>query len=67
MGCFNTPGQLTLRRNVQYSLISFIINFVVLESVRVHIKFQGIQPGSSEEEQIFNVLPYMDMAVILVM
>ena len=67
MGYFNTLGQVTLRRNVHYSLNSFIIIFVVLESVKVHTKFQGTLPSGSSEEEIFNVLPHMDMAVILVM
>ena len=42
-------------------------NLVVIEHPMMHTKFQGHQPYGSREEDFLKFLPYMGMAVILVM
>ena len=43
------------------------INFVELESLMLHAKFQDHRCNGSEKEDFLRFLPYMGVAAILVM
>ena len=55
-------GGITCVLQTQFSSI----NFEVLDSELLHIKFQGNAPSGSGEEDFLRVLPYMGMEAILV-
>ena len=47
--------------------IIIYINFIELESLVLHAKFQDHRNSGSGEEEFWMLLPYMGMAAILVM
>ena len=48
-------------------MVIIYINFVEVESLMLHAKFQDHRTSGSGEEDFLRFLPYMGMAAILVM